>query len=89
VTSKIYSSTYCRNALPKVKAAAQAWNTRDPEIVAHAYPEDPNGAIGPASSAAKTRARLSQKEVGKGIGIPFDHGTLVLHRESEIGSFRI
>jgi nuclear transport factor 2 (NTF2) superfamily protein len=75
-------------ARAKVKAAENAWNRRDPEIVAQGYTEDsdwrPNGILqGPQGVQG-----LPEAETGKGTGLPPDEGALVLCRKSNLRALR-
>ncbi len=80
-------------ARAKVKAAENAWNSRDPEIVAQAYTEDsdwrnlaePNGILqGPGGYQV-----VPEAEVAEGTGLSPDEGALVLHWKSNLGTLRV
>jgi nuclear transport factor 2 (NTF2) superfamily protein len=60
-------------ARAKVKTAQDAWNTRNPELVAQAYTPD---------SQWTSNNRILKTQMGKRTGLSSDEGTLVLYRKS-------
>ena len=68
-------------AIQKVRLAEDAWNSRDPEKVSLAYSADSRRRnrfrVHPGKAG---NCRLLETQVGKGIGVSTDHGTLGLRR---------
>jgi nuclear transport factor 2 (NTF2) superfamily protein len=71
-------------ALAKVQAAEDAWNTRDPERVALAYPPDSQWRNGTRVLAWREQhQRLSVPEVGRETGLPLQENLVAVSGKTE------
>jgi nuclear transport factor 2 (NTF2) superfamily protein len=77
-------------AVLKVRAAEDAWNSRDPERVALGYTEDSiwrNRAEFPRGRRAIIE--FLSPQMGQGAGVPSDQGAVGLHRQSARSTVRL
>src|SRR5260370_38480904 len=86
--SRITPPFSLETARAKVKAAENAWDSRDPEIVAQPYTEDSEQSHGILHRPPSQKG-LSETEVGERTRLPFDGGALVLYGQPHLRTIRI
>ncbi len=66
-------------ALQKVQAAEDAWNTRNPEIVALAYSEDSDWRNREEFFTTRCNKSVFVSQVAQGVALPAHEGALGVH----------
>ncbi len=77
-------------ALAKVKAAEDAWNSRDPERVALAYTIDSQWRNRTEFFTGRDAVKeFSPPQMGQRAGLSFNEGAMGLYRQSDLRTFRV